>query len=65
DKTSALAGRFSRVRQEAVDMLVPKAKQVQLAKVVIKTEAELDTWLMQVRADVMAALNENRPVSLK
>ncbi|ABK48051.1 conserved hypothetical protein [Shewanella sp. ANA-3] len=65
DKTSALAGRFSRVRQEAVDRLVPKAKQVQLSKVVINTEAELDAWLKQVRADVMAALNDNRPASLK
>ncbi|MGI2102911.1 BREX system P-loop protein BrxC [Shewanella oncorhynchi] len=65
DKTSALAGRFSRVRQEAVDKLVPKAKQVQLSKVVINTEAELDAWLKQVRADVMAALNDNRPASLK
>lgn len=65
DKTSALAGRFSRVRQEAVEKLVPKAKQVQLSKVVIKTEAELDAWLLHVRADVMAVLNENCPVSLK
>ncbi|MGI2056480.1 BREX system P-loop protein BrxC [Shewanella baltica] len=65
DKTSALAGRFSRVRQEAVDRLVPKAKQVQLSKVVINTEAELNAWLEQVRADVMAALNDNRPASLK
>ncbi|EKG0036811.1 BREX system P-loop protein BrxC [Vibrio cholerae] len=65
DKTSALAGRFSRMRQEAVDMLVPKAKIVQLPKSVIETEAELDAWLEKVREEVMAALAENRPASLK
>ncbi|AMF98506.1 BREX system P-loop protein BrxC [Vibrio harveyi] len=65
DKTSALAGRFSRMRQEAVDMLVPKAKIVQLPKSVIETEAELDAWLERVREEVMAALAENRPASLK
>lgn len=65
DKTSALAGRFSRMRQEAVDMLVPKAKIVQLPKSVIESEAELDVWLARVREAVMAALAENRPASLK
>lgn len=65
DKTSALAGRFSRMRQDAVDMLVPKAKIVLLPKSVIETEAELDSWLAKVRQEVMSALAENRPASLK
>jgi hypothetical protein len=65
DKTSALAGRFSRMRQDAVDLLVPKAQIVHLPRSVIETEAELDIWLAKVRQDVMAALAENRPASLK
>lgn len=65
DKTSALAGRFDRVRQDAIAELEPKVQNVSLPRgKLIRTEADLDAWLAQVRADALASLPQG-PVSFR
>ena len=65
DKTSALVGRFDRVRQDAIAELEPKVQNVSLPRgKLIRTEADLDSWLEQVRTDALASLSQG-PVSFR
>ena len=65
DKTSALPGRFERVRQAAITELEPKVQNVSLPRgKLIRTEADLEAWLQQVRAEALASLAQG-PVSFR
>ncbi len=64
DKTSALVGRFSRVRTDAIAELEPKVQPVTLPRPVIRSEDDLEDWLQKVRAAVGASLKQG-PVSLR
>ncbi len=59
----ALAGRFQLLREAALKLLEPEVVHLNLPKRVIKTEAELEAWLAEVRARVKEQLGK-APVSL-
>lgn len=64
DKTSALVGRFDRVRREAIAELEPKVQPVNLPRPIIRSEEDLESWMQDVRSTISTSL-EQGPVSLR
>lgn len=58
DRKESLASKFENARQEAVELLLPKVQRYSTPRVTVNSEAELDTWLEQVKKDVLAKLND-------
>ncbi|MDB6110618.1 MAG: hypothetical protein JWR69_2368, partial [Pedosphaera sp.] len=54
----ALPQRFARALDEAMRLLEPQATRIILPSATIRTEAELDDWLAEVRGRVQAKLGE-------
>lgn len=61
--SDALSARFNNAVTDAAKLLEPKAQTVSLPSVTVKNEAELQAWLDDVRARVLAKLKEG-PVIL-
>jgi hypothetical protein len=53
---AGLPGRFAAARLEAIQLGVPKAQPVTLPKATLHTEAEVQTWLDEARAAILAKL---------
>lgn len=53
---AGLPGRFAAARLEAIQLVAPKAQSVTLPKATLYTEAELQTWLDEARAAILAKL---------
>ena len=58
DRKDSLSSKFENARQEAVALLLPKVQRYSTPKITVNSEAELDTWLAQVKQDVLAKLND-------
>lgn len=56
DRIAALTGRFQQARELAARALEPEARLLQLPHRIIKTEAEMECWLNEVRAELTGAL---------
>lgn len=63
DLVDAIPARFARALEDATRLLEPKAQRVPLPPATLKTEAELDAWLTQVRGLVAGKLKDG-PVIL-
>jgi hypothetical protein len=55
---AGLPGRFAAARLEAIQLVAPKAQPVNLPKATLHTEAEVQTWLDEARATILARLGE-------
>lgn len=53
---AGLPGRFAAARLEAIQLVAPKAQPVTLPKATLHTEAEVQTWLDEARAAILARL---------
>lgn len=58
DRTESLASKFDNVRMEAVQMLQPKLQRISLPRKTFETEADVDTWLAEVKQQVLDKLND-------
>jgi hypothetical protein len=61
--TDALSAQFDRALSEAVKELEPKARRISLPGATLRTTADLDAWLAQVRTTIEANLKDG-PVIL-
>jgi hypothetical protein len=53
---AGLPGRFAAARLEAIQLVAPRAQPVALPKATLHTEAEVQAWLEQARAAILARL---------
>lgn len=63
DLIDAVPGRFEKLRKDMIALLVPKAVPLSVPKRLINNEAELESWLAELRAQIKAKLAQG-PVSL-
>ncbi len=64
DRVAAMPARFSQVLQGAAELLEPEIHFVGIPHRILKTEAEIDDWLNEIKAMLVAAL-EKGPVGVK
>jgi len=55
---AGLPGRFAGARLEAIQIVAPKAKAVTLPKATLHTTTEVDAWLDEAKAVILAKLTE-------
>jgi len=58
DRTESLTSKFDSVRMEAVQLLQPKLQRISLPRKTFETEADIDTWLIEVKKQVLEKLND-------
>lgn len=58
ERTDSLASKFDSARLEAAELLQPKLQRISLPRTTFESEADLEAWLEQVRAQVLDKLNE-------
>ena len=58
DRTESLASKFDSARMEAVQMLQPKLQRITLSRKTFETEADVDTWLADVKQQILDKLND-------
>lgn len=63
EKHDALRGQLSRALNLAVQKLEPKVQPITPPRRILRSEADLDAWLAEVRQTVVAKLN-NGPVQI-
>lgn len=58
DRTESLSSKFDNARMEAVQLLQPKLQRISLPRKTFETEADVDTWLAEVKQQVLDKLND-------
>jgi hypothetical protein len=58
DRTDALAGRFARAREMAAKELEPKIQIIDIPRQTIRTEADIEAWLQELKKQLKAALKK-------
>ena len=53
-----MPGRFAAARLEAIQLVAPKAQSVSLPKATLHTADEVETWISEARAAILARLGE-------
>ena len=61
---SALPGRFEQARLQAARLLEPQAVRIQVRPATLKTAAEVDAYLAELRSELMAQIDQGKPVIL-
>lgn len=56
DRVAAMSGRFENVLIASAELLEPETQTVQLPRRMLKTEAEIDTWVEEIRAQLKTTL---------
>lgn len=56
DRIAALPARFSKVLEDAAKILEPEVKPVYIPRRTLKTEAELDVWVNEIKAKLKTAI---------
>ena len=64
DRVAAMSARFDRVLQDAALLMEPKVHFVGIPHRILKSEAEIDAWLDEMKAALTAALKKG-PVGIK
>ncbi|MBQ8037276.1 MAG: hypothetical protein IJ268_09800 [Proteobacteria bacterium] len=64
DRFAALPARFDRVAKAVAELCEPEVLFVDIPHRVLKTEDELDSWLDEVRAQILSAMADG-PVQVK
>jgi hypothetical protein len=63
-KAEAIPARVDRAREAAARLLEPKAVRLSPRSVTLKSEGEVDRYLQELRADIMAHIKAGHPVIL-
>jgi hypothetical protein len=63
DRIAAMPTRFDKVLEEAARELEPEVKFVKLPKRILKSQADVDQWVEEVRQQLMDAV-DNGPVGI-
>lgn len=58
DRTESLSSKFENVRMEAVQLLQPKLQRITLTRKTFESEADVDTWLAEVKQQIIDKLND-------
>ena len=58
DRTESLASKFDSARMEAVQLLQPKLQRINLPRKTFETESDVDTWLAEVKQQILDKLND-------
>lgn len=58
DRTDALASKFDSARMDAVQRLQPKVQYIALPKATFETEEDVNTWLAQVKTQILNKLSD-------
>jgi len=58
DRTDALISKFESAREEAAQLLLPKAVRASLPKRTLETEADIQQWLADAEAELKAKLQQ-------
>jgi len=64
DRVAAMPGRFDRVALAAAELCVPEAQLISVPRRTIKTEADIDAWVTEVKQRLTTAL-QNGPIILQ
>jgi hypothetical protein len=64
DRAAALPGRVANARDEAIKLLAPKAVRVNPRKATLTSTDEVDQYLAELRAEIMAHIEAGKPVIL-
>ena len=64
DRVAAMPGRFDRVALAAAELCVPEAQLISVPRRTIKTEADIDAWVTDVKQRLTTAL-QNGPIILQ
>ena len=64
NRIAALPGRFTKARQEASKRLLPKSVYVTAPPATLKSPAEVDSYLEDLRREIMAHIDQGKPVIL-
>lgn len=56
DRVAAMPGRFENIRISAAELLEPETQTIHLPRRMLKTEAEIDTWVEEIRKQLKAGL---------
>lgn len=63
-RTDALPGRFSSLREKAVTLNTPQAVKIQVPPATIRSSAEIDPYLSNLRSLIQEQLDKGKPVIL-
>ena len=58
DRTDALSSNFDKARMDAIQRLQPKLQRITLPRATFETEEDVNTWLLQVKAQVLDKLSD-------
>ncbi|MNF92384.1 hypothetical protein D3C84_750280 [compost metagenome] len=58
DRTESLSSKFDSARMEAVQLLQPKLQRISLPRKTFETEADVDTWLAEVKQQILDKIND-------
>jgi hypothetical protein len=58
DRVAAMPGRFDGVARAAAELLEPEAQFIQVPRRMLKTDAEIDAWLEEVKQQLKTALQQ-------
>ncbi|MGD9659783.1 MAG: BREX system P-loop protein BrxC [Porticoccaceae bacterium] len=58
ERTDSLASKFDSARLEAAELLQPKLQRINLPRTTFECEADVDTWLTDVKQQILAKLND-------
>jgi hypothetical protein len=64
DRVVALAGRFGNVAADAAELMEPQAQFIQVPRRTLKSEADIDLWLEDVKQQIKQALQQG-PVVIR
>ncbi len=64
DRVAAMPGRFDRVALAAAELCVPEAQLITVPRRTIKTEADINAWITEVKQRLTTAL-QNGPIILQ
>jgi hypothetical protein len=64
DRAAALPGRVANARDEAIKLLAPKAVRVSPRKATLTSTDEVDKYLAELRAEIIAHIEAGKPVIL-
>lgn len=64
DRVAALPARFDNVAAAAAELMEPQVQFIQVPRRTLKSEAEIDSWIEDVRQQLIEALQDG-PISIR
>jgi len=64
DRVAAMPARFDNVASGAAELCEPQAQFIQVPRRTLKTDEEIDAWVIEVKQQLKAAL-QNGPIVIR